>query len=155
MDELRDQIRSEFTQETLPQLKPPSGWHYCWLSTTAQQDPIHRRLRVGYMPVKFEELVETNQARGFENYKASGGDFAGCVVCNEMVLFKITQERYQLIMEEFHHKMPLEEEKGIRSKIEAEGNKQDSDGKKLLDFDTEDEGMRSLGKVPEEAPAFD
>lgn len=153
LDELRDQVRSEFVQESLPQLKPPPGWHYCWLSVTSQHDPIHKRLRVGYRPVNFEELLAQNQGKGFENYKQIGGEFAGAVACNEMVLFKIINERYQIIMSEFHHRMPLEEERSIKAKVET-ANKADSSGKKLLTYDTEDEGMKELGAEPAVDPVF-
>jgi hypothetical protein len=144
-DEALALIRSEFTQESLPQIKPPAGWHYCWLSSNSQYDPIHKRLRLGYMPVPFTELVETGQASGFENYKSHDGDFAGCVKCNEMLLFKLPLERYQLIMQEFHHDMPLREEESIRQK--AKPVQRDSKGRELVDFDDEDEGMRSLAKA--------
>jgi hypothetical protein len=151
-DDLRRMIRDEFVQEALPQIKPPPGWHYCWLSTTSQHDPIHKRLRVGYQAVPFSELTETGQDAGFESYKVAAGDFAGCVSCNELVLFKITNRRYQMIMSEFHHRMPLGEEESLRAK--ATTGEKDSSGKKLVNFDTEDEGMKELGKAPAIAPEF-
>jgi hypothetical protein len=151
-DEMREMIRSEFTQEQLPQLKPPAGWHYCWLSTTSQNDPIHKRMRVGYRPVSFAELSESGQAGEFSRLNTATGEFADCVSCNEMVLFKIVEERYQLIMREFHHHMPLGEEQSIRAN--ATPNERDSKGKKLVDFDDEDDGMQTLGVAPKVVPTF-
>lgn len=145
-DDLRNLIRSEFTQEALPMLKPPTGWHYCWLATNSRSDPIHKRMRVGYTPVVFEDI--SDQVIGnIESYKVSGGEFSGCVSCNEMILFKIPMERYQLIMAEFHHHMPLEEEQAIRARTKAPDAAPTTDrtGKALIDFDQEDDGLSALG----------
>lgn len=149
--ELRASIRSEFVQESLPSIKPPPGWHYCWLAATSPYDPIHKRMRLGYLPVPFSELVE-NGVENFDQYKISSGDLAGGVQCNEMVLFKLPQERYQLIMSEFHHNMPLEEERAIRERALAE-NVQDREGNKLVQRDAEDTGLESLG-TDRRAPTF-
>lgn len=106
-EERRRMFRSEWLQEALP--KPPDipGFHLCWLSTTNQYDPIHKRLRMGYEPVKAEELP------GFENYKVKSGEMAGFISCNEMVLYKMPQNIYQEIMAEMHHYAPLEEQEKI------------------------------------------
>jgi len=151
-DELRQQIRNEFTQESLPSVKAPPGWHYCWLSITSQHDPIHKRLRIGYKPVPFDELIEAGQGQGFDSYKLTDGEFSGCVSCNEMVLFKISQERYQLIMAEFHHHMPLEEERALKAKAKASEDSKST--RASIKFDDEDEGMEQLGKDPEIIPSF-
>jgi len=150
-DELRKQIRSEFNQEALPQIASPPGWHYCWLSSTSPYDPIHKRIRLGYQPVPYTELLDRGMD-GYESFKSNTGEFAGCVSCNEMLLFKIPQERYQMFMEEFHHNMPLEEESSLRAKAAA--GQVDRHGRKLMDFDDEDEGMRALGEEPKQAPLF-
>ena len=54
--ERRRMFRDEWIQESLP--KPPGipGFHLCWLSSTNGYDPIHKRLRMGYTPVKPEEV---------------------------------------------------------------------------------------------------
>ena len=62
-EERRRMFRSEWLQEALPTPPEIPGFHLCWLSTTNQYDPIHKRLRMGYTPVKAEELP------GFENFK--------------------------------------------------------------------------------------
>lgn len=150
-EELQELLQSEFVQETLPQIKAPLGWHYCWLTMNSSYDPIHKRIRLGYSPVTFEEIVETGHT-GYDAFKVQSGDYAGCVQCNEMVLFKLPMRRYQMIMSEFHHNMPLREEEGIRSAAAAP--KKDSAGKPLLKFDEEDEGMQTLGKAPASNPSF-
>lgn len=145
-DEFRTLLRDEFKQEVLPTPPAISGYHLCWLSTNSKADPIHNRMRLGYTPVKASEVT------GMENYSMKGGEWDGFVSCNEMVLFKIPRERYQLIMAEYHHHMPLEEEKGIREKIDAA--KKDGDGRDAVDFDKDDEGMRAIGKN-RAVPVFD
>jgi hypothetical protein len=126
-EERRRMFRSEWLQEALP--KPPEipGFHLCWLSTTNQYDPIHKRLRMGYEPVKASELP------GFENYRVKSGEMEGFISCNEMVLYKIPMDIYQDIMAEMHHYAPLDEQEKI--KVQQEQlieNSRDSRGKSLI-----------------------
>lgn len=131
----RRKMFREFTQEALPTPPNTPGWHYCWLSTTNQYDPIFKRMRLGYETVKATELPEFNHLR------VKSGEYEGCISINEMILFKIPQEVYQEIMEEYHHNMPLEEEERIRAN--ALPTDKDSNGKSLGTF--EDEGFKDLG----------
>ena len=141
----RRKMFREFTQEALPSPPAKPGWHFVWLSTTNQYDPIYKRIRMGYSPVKAEDLP------GFDHYRSKSGEFEGCVSVNEMILFKIPQEIYQEIMEEYHFNMPNEEEGRI--KANAASAARDSSGKNLGGFDKDDEGFSSLtSKV--NAPIF-
>jgi len=119
----RRKMFREFSQEALPTPPEVPGWHFIWLSTTNQYDPIFKRQRMGYEPVKAEELP------GFEHLRVKGGEFEGLISINEMVLFKIPLEIYQEIMEEYHHNMPMEEES--RLKANAVLGDRDSNGKQL------------------------
>lgn len=109
----RRRMFREFTQEALPTPAPNPAWHYCWLSTTSQYDPIYKRMRMGYEPVKADEMPEFNHLR------LKSGDYEGCVSVNEMVLFKLPQEIYQEMMAEYHYHMPMEEEERIRANAAA------------------------------------
>lgn len=131
----RRRMFREFSQEALP--TPPSipGWHFIWLSTTNQYDPIYKRMRMGYEPVKAEELP------GYEHLRVKSGEHEGLISINEMILFKIPQEIYQEIMEEYHYNMPLEEEERLRAN--ATPNDRDSNGKAL--GVVEGDGFSSLG----------
>jgi len=51
-EERRRMFRSEWLQEALPTPPEIPGYHLCWLSSTNQYDPIHKRMRLGYEPVK-------------------------------------------------------------------------------------------------------
>jgi hypothetical protein len=147
-DERRAMIRSEFSQEALPSVPKMPGWHLCWLSTTNSYDPVHKRMRMGYLPVK------ASDCKGYENLSMTSGEFAGCISCNEMVLFKLPEEIYQEIMAEFHHNMPLEEEEALkRALLPNGGTDADSTGKPIGQI-LEESDYDSLGKVPKTAPRF-
>lgn len=134
--ESRKAFRSEWVQEALPTPPAIPGYHLCWLSTTSSYDPIHKRIRMGYTPVKAEEL------EGFDTYRVKSGEHTGFVACNEMLLYKLPEEIYQEIMAEFHHNAPLEEQDKIKVQLEQIQGARDSNGRKLgaiegdgMDFD--------------------
>jgi hypothetical protein len=131
----RRRMFREFSQEALPTPPNTPGWHYIWLSTTNQYDPIYKRIRLGYEPVKAEELP------GFDHLRVKSGEYEGLVSINEMLLFKLPQEEYQEMMEEYHHNMPLEEEQ--RLKANAVTDQRDSHGRAL--GMVEGDGIGSLG----------
>ena len=144
-------IRSEFSQEALPTVPKMPGWHLCWLSTTNSYDPVHKRMRLGYVPVRVDEVPG-----GFEQLRMTSGEFEGCISCNEMVLFKLPEDVYQMIMAEFHHNMPLSEEEALKSALlQPRGAVplEDSTGKPLGQI-IEGSDFSSLGKGPKTAPHF-
>lgn len=132
-------MRNEWKQEVLPNPPPIPGYHLCWLSSTSKGDPIHNRMRLGYEPVKATELF------GFEKFSMKGGEWDGFVSCNEMLLFKLPEEIYQAMMVEFHHNMPLEEEQGLRQRIDSENQQRDSNGRQL--GSVEGDGFHDLGRA--------
>jgi hypothetical protein len=137
-DERRKMFRNEWIQEALP--TPPSipGYHLCWLSTTNAYDPIHKRMRLGYEPVKAEELP------GFDTYKVKAGEHTGFVACNEMVLYKMPDDIYQSLMAEVHHYAPRDEADKIRVQVQELQSVRDSNGKRL--GIVEGDGMNQLDK---------
>lgn len=110
-NDIQHMLRNEFIQEALPSVPKVPGWHFCWLSTTNSYDPIHKRMKLGYVPVKVGEVP------GFNNQDVREGEWAGFVSCNEMVMFKIEDSRYQKIMAFFHHQLPMEEEQAIAQRL--------------------------------------
>lgn len=142
--ERRRLLRNEWTQEILPTPPELPGFHLCWLSTTNSTDPVHKRLQVGYQPVRASEIP------GFEQYKIDNGQFEGCIACNEMLLFKIPRDVYQDIMTIYHHDMPLEQESAIRERVT--GNiERDSNGRPLA---TVEGDFNNLGRAPAHSPHF-
>lgn len=106
-------LRDEFVNSALPSIPPIPGFHTIWLSTTNQYDSIMKRQRLGYRPVKREELPQ------FESLSLKTGEFAGCIAVNEMILFKIEQEAYEALMKTFHHDLPEQEDEKLRAMLEA------------------------------------
>jgi hypothetical protein len=144
-DERRKMWKDEWTQSALPNVPELKGWHVCWLSTTNSYDSIDKRIRLGYTPVKAEEIP------GFENYRVKAGEHVGYIACNEMILFKIPESTYQDIMAHFHHDMPLEEATKIKVQAEQVVGR-DSNGKSLGQI--EGDGLGNIDR-PKPAPHFD
>lgn len=114
----------------------------CWLTTTSTYDTIAKRERMGYEPVKTEEL------RGFK-VDRMGTASDGLVRVNEMVLYKCPQDVYNMIMQEFHHDQPQREEEALRAQIkQGAGTSRDSAGRELEQV----EGFEDLG-IARQAPA--
>lgn len=109
--ELSDEIRLEMIrgdgQVILPNLPEIAGYHVCWLSTTNSSDPIHRRMQLGYQPIKASEIP------GFAFSGLKSGEFEGCVAVNEMIAFKIPNRLYNEYMKELHYRAPAREEEGV------------------------------------------
>jgi hypothetical protein len=143
-EERRKMWKDEWTQSALPAIPEIKGWHLCWLSTTNSYDSIDKRIRLGYVPVKAEEVA------GMEGNKVKAGEHAGFISCNEMLLYKIPMEMYQDVMAHFHHEAPLEDANKIRLQAEQAVGR-DSSGKPL--GRVEGEGIDFLDK-PTPVPVF-
>jgi hypothetical protein len=141
-EERRRMFRSEWQQEALPNPPAIPGFHLCWLSMANQYDPIHKRMRMGYIPVKAEEV------QGFENYRVKNGEQEGLVAVNEMVLYKIPEEVYQEMMQEFHHYAPMDEQEKIKVQQDQLLNAKDSDGKRLGQVEGDGMNFDQTREVP-------
>lgn len=104
ISERRVSMRAEFMEFALPTPPKHDGWHYFWWSTTAQHDPLQRRIRLGY------EVVTSEMLPGFGDFRVKNGQHEGAIGVNEMILLRIPQHLYQSYMQEVHHTAPLEEE---------------------------------------------
>jgi hypothetical protein len=125
--ERRRLLRQDWVQEVLPKAPERAGWHRCWLSTTNSTDPVYKRIQRGYTPVKASDVP------GFgSQFTVSGGEFDGCIACNEMLLFEIPIETYLDLMHIYHHDMPLEQEASVRERLE-QLQESDSDGRRLVE----------------------
>ena len=142
-EERRRMFRSEWLQEALPTPPEIPGFHLCWLSTTNQYDPIHKRLRMGYEPVKADEVP------GFEHLKVKSGEMAGFVSCNEMTLYKMPMAIYQEVMAEMHHFAPLDEQEKIRVQQEQlMGGAKDKSGRSLVQIEGSGMEFGQTAQVP-------
>jgi hypothetical protein len=141
-EERRKMWKDEWTQSALPNVPELKGFHLCWLSTTNSYDSIDKRIRLGYVPVKADELPE------FENYRVKAGEHNGYVACNEMLLYKISMDLYQEVMAHFHHEAPLEEANKIRLQAEQASGARDRNGRNLAQVEGE-----GLGEIDKQIPA--
>lgn len=140
--ERRQQMRREWVQEVLPTPPEIPGFHCCWLSTTNSTDPIYKRIQHGYVPVKAAEV------KGFgSQFTIQGGEFDGCIACNEMLLFKIPRQIYNDLMTIFHHEMPAEQEEAIYERL-VQGQEQDRDGRDLVTVEGDFEKLRRKAPTP-------
>jgi hypothetical protein len=114
------------------------------LSTTNSYDSIDKRIRLGYVPVKADDVP------GFESNRVKAGEHTGFVACNEMLLYKIPMDVYQEVMAHFHHEAPLEEANKIRVQAEQVAGR-DSKGRPLGQI--EGDGLDNIDK-PMPAPQF-
>jgi hypothetical protein len=144
--ERRAMWSEEWTQSALPKLPNMDGWHLCWLSTTNSYDSIDKRIRLGYVPVKSDELP------GYENYRVKSGEHVGYISCNEMLLFKLPMDVYQEVMTVMHHDKPREEAEKVKVQMESLQGQRDSNGRPLLSV--EGEGIGSIEQQPNKLPVF-
>jgi len=136
--ERRKMWSDEWTQSALPKVPEIPGWHLCWLSTTNGYDSIDKRMRLGYVPVKAEELP------GFDNYRVKAGEDIGFIACNEMRLYKLPMEVYQEVMTQMHHEAPNEESDKVQVQVEQLQGNRDSSGRSL--GSVEGEGFGNLNR---------
>lgn len=144
--ERRRMWSEEWTQSALPKTPNIDGWHLCWLSTTNNYDSIDKRMRLGYVPVKAEEIP------GFDEYRVKAGEHVGFVSCNEMLLFKLPMDIYQEVMAYQHHERPREEAEKVKVQMENLQGQRDSNGRPLLSV--EGEGFGSIEQQPSRTPLF-
>jgi hypothetical protein len=136
--ERRKMWSDEWTQSALPKVPEIPGWHLCWLSTTNGYDSIDKRMRLGYVPVRADELP------GFDNYRVKAGEDIGFIACNEMRLYKLPMEIYQEVMTQMHHDAPNEESDKVQVQVEQLQGNRDSSGRSL--GSVEGEGFGNLNR---------
>ena len=103
-DDRLEMFRNQLFNDALPDLPPIPGYHLCWLTTTNPRDPIHRRIQLGYEPVRPDEVP------GMEYASVKTGEWSGFIGVNEMLAFKLPMGLYEKFMQEAHHDAPLREE---------------------------------------------
>lgn len=121
--ELEAMIEAEYDNAVLANPPKLQGYHLCWLTTSSQYDTLQKRQRVGYVPVMKSEMPGFDASMGKDLV-----GYEGLVTCNELVLHKILDRRYQLIMNLFHHKKPTEALRGIMQSNKEAGAEVVDDG---------------------------
>lgn len=120
-------LRQGFFQVVLPDLPRKPGFHRVWLTTTNPRDTVAGRLRMGYRLLRFEDL-----GAGWEQSKAVSGEYAGCIMINEMIAAELPEHLYQMFMRELHHNMPREAERGIFGRLDEYKDDLAHKGSRLL-----------------------
>ena len=133
-DDRLEMFRKQLFNDALPDLPSIPGYHTCWLTTANPRDNIHRRMQLGYEPVRPDEIP------GMTYATLKTGEYAGLIGINEMVAFKLPQSLYQAFMQEAHHDAPRREEEALVQRAEAMQAEAEAAGAKLI----EEEGMREL-----------
>ncbi len=133
-DDRLEMFRNQLFNDALPDLPEIPGYHLCWLTTTNPRDPIHRRMQLGYEPVKPSEVP------GMEYASLKTGDWAGFIGVNEMLAFKLPLSLYHKFMQEAHYDAPLREEQKLAEVADSIREQAERAGAKLL----EDEGYQEL-----------
>ena len=143
-DDRLEMFRQQLFNDALPDLPELPGYHTIWLTTTNPRDSIHRRIRLGYEPIKPEEIP------GMEYASIKTGEWAGFVGVNEMLAFKLPMSLYQKFMQEAHHDAPLREENKLAETAEIMREQAARAGAKLIEGD----GMTDMYEPAPGAPVF-
>jgi hypothetical protein len=144
-DERVEMFRQQFHQSSLPDLPKLDGWHTCWLTTTNSRDSIHTRMRLGYEPLKPEDVP------GWDYVTIKTGDWVGFIGVNEMLAFKLPLSLYEKYMQEAHHDAPLREEEKLEETATLMREQAERAGGRLLESD----GMRDVGDYAPTRGIFD
>ena len=108
-----EMFRSQFFQSALPDLPSIPGFHTCWLTTTNPRDSIQQRIRLGYQPIKAEDVP------GWEYVSIKSGEWQGFIGVNEMLAFKLPLTLYKRFMHEAHHDAPAREDEKLTAILDG------------------------------------
>lgn len=128
-DDRLEMFRQQLFNDALPDLPEIPGYHLCWLTTTNPRDSIHRRMQLGYEPVRPEEVP------GMEYASLKTGEYAGLIGVNEMVAFKLPMSLYQKFMQEAHYDAPLREEEALARTADMIREQAERSGSTLIEGD--------------------
>lgn len=128
-DDRLEMFRQQLFNDALPDLPEIPGYHLCWLTTTNPRDSIHRRMQLGYEPVRPDEVP------GMEYASLKTGEYSGLIGVNEMVAFKLPMSLYQKFMQEAHYDAPLREEEALNSTADLLRQQAEAAGSRLMEGD--------------------
>ena len=102
-------FQKQLYNDVLPNLPPIPGYHLCWLTTNNPQDSIHRRMQLGYEPIKASDIP------GFDYISIKTGEYSGLIGINEMVAFKLPMALYKAFMQSAHHDVAAQNEEALNA----------------------------------------
>jgi len=133
-------FRQQFIQAALPDLPNIPNYHTCWLTTTNPRDSIQARIRLGYEPIKPEEVP------GWEYCSIKTGEWQGFIGVNEMLAFKLPMSLYKKYMQAVHFDAPNQEEERLLGNNEAMKEQAERAGSRVVEGDGIS-AMRDSAKV--------
>ena len=134
-------FRQQFFQAALPDLPKIPGYHVCWLTTTNPRDTINMRMRLGYEPVKPEDIP------GWEASTVKSGEWQGLIGVNEMLAFKLPLSLYEKYMQEAHHDAPTRELEKLTDTAEFLQQQAENSGTYLVEGDGMQELRQNRGRA--------
>jgi hypothetical protein len=138
-DDRVEMFRQQFFQSALPDLPPIDGYHTFWATTANPRDTINNRIRLGYEPIKPEDVS------GYDYITIKTGEYAGFIGVNEMLALKLPMRLYQAYMTEAHFDAPRREDEKLVAMTEGMREQVERAGGKLIEGD----GMQDLRYVPD------
>ena len=140
-DDRLEMFRQQFFQAALPDLPKIPGYHVCWLTTTNPRDTINMRMRLGYEPVKPEDIP------GWEASTVKSGEWQGLIGVNEMLAFKLPLSLYEKYMQEAHHDAPTRELEKLSDTADFLQQQAESSGSYLVEGDGMQDMRQSRGRA--------
>lgn len=137
-DDRVEMFRSQFFQDALPDLPKIPGYHTCWLTTTNPRDSIQMRIRLGYEPIKPEDVP------GWEYVTIKTGEWSGFIGVNEMLAFKLPMSLYHRYMNEAHHDAPAREDEKLTAVLDSIKESAAASGGQIIEGD----GIAALRNNP-------
>ena len=135
-------FRDSINQSVLPDLPEIPGFHTFWATTTNSRDTVQNRLRMGYTFIKASDFP------GWDASSVKTGEYAGVIGQNEMIAMKIPMRRYQLYMQEVHHRQPLAEESKIAAMVDNLRENAARDKGRIMDVGDGTDAIVQEAKVP-------
>ena len=141
-DDRLEMFRNQLFNDALPDLPDVPGYHMCWLTTQNPRDPIHRRMQLGYEPVRPDEIP------GMEYASIKTGEWTGFIGVNEMLAFKLPTSLYNRFMQEAHHDAPLREENKLAEVADSIREQAERAGSTMYEGD----GLSEMRELNPRAP---
>lgn len=141
-----EEFRMMHAQAALPNIPTIPGYHVCWLTTNNPRDSLQQRIRLGYEPIKPEDV------KGFDYAVGTEGATSGLIHVNEMVAFKIELGLYNLYMQDAHHHQPAFEETKLTQRVEEVQKQARAQGADVEEGDGVD-ALRDLDSIA--VPTYD
>lgn len=99
---------AEVENNFLPEVPQVPGYHSMWASTTSTTNTIQYYTRRGYTPILMNDIPADKRTDYHEKGSQNKAEYAGMVMCNEMLAMKIPYYEYQENMKHSHHDLPMQ-----------------------------------------------